>query len=55
MRQKYNSITRTIDGHVFNKQFIKAVSKEDSRTFGMKLQNSSKYRSYRIKKKRACK
>lgn len=55
MRQKYNSITRTKDGHIFNKQFIKAIQKEDSSAFGKKLQNSSKYRSYKIKKKRRAK
>lgn len=55
MSQRYNSVTRTKDGHIFNNQFIKAISKEDSSAFGMKLQYSSKYRSYKIKKKRRAK
>ena len=55
MSQRYNSLTRTQDGHIFNKQYIKAIQKQDSSAFGMRLQNSSKYRSYKIKKKRRAK
>ena len=58
-KPNYNSIKRTEGGHIFNNQFIKAFGllpavgdKRDSATFGMRLQNSSKYRSYKIKMKR---
>ena len=51
-KPNYNSIKRTEGGHIFNNQFIKAFEKRDRATFGMRLQNSSKYRSYKIKMKR---
>ena len=54
-KPNYNSIKRTEGGHIFNNQFIKAFEKRDSATFGMRLQNSSKYRSYKIKMKRRAK
>lgn len=38
--------------HSFYKQVIKAIKKSDSKSFGMSLQNNSKYKSYKIKKKR---
>ena len=41
--------------HSFYKEVIKAIRKSDSKSFGVSLQNNRKYRSYRIKKKRACK
>ena len=41
--------------HSFYNFFIKAIRKSDSKSFGVSLQNNRKYRSYRIKKKRACK
>lgn len=51
-----DSIIERGDGyHSFYKKVIKAIKKSDSKSFGVSLQNSSKYRSYRIKKKRACK
>ena len=51
-----DSIIERGDGyHSFYKKVIKAMRKGDSKSFGISLQNSRKYRSYRIKKKRACK
>lgn len=51
-----DSIIERGDGyHRFYKNIIKAIKKSDCKSFGFSLQNSSKYRSYRIKKKRACK
>lgn len=51
-----DSIIERGDGyHSFYKKVVKAIKKSDSKSFGLDLQNSRKYRSYRIKKKRACK
>lgn len=53
--ENYNSIKRGNGYHSFQGELIKAIKKEDSATFGMRLQNSSKYRSYKIKMKRRAK
>jgi hypothetical protein len=53
--KKNTSIERHEGYHCFQGKLIKAIKKQDSRTFGIALQNSNKYRSYSIKKKRLCK
>lgn len=55
MKRNYNSLKRFDGYHSFQGQLIRAIKKEDSRTFGMSLQDSKKYKSYKIKKKRLCK
>lgn len=55
MKRNYNSVERFDGYHTFQGQLIKAIKKQDSRTFGMSLQNSKKYKSYSIKKRRLCK
>lgn len=55
-RFKNDDILKRFDGyHSFQGKLIRAIKKQDSRTFGMSLQNSKKYKSYSIKKKRLCK
>ena len=50
---KNDNILERGDGfHSFQGELIRAIKKQDSRTFGMSLQNSKKYRSYSIKKRR---
>lgn len=50
----FNSVERGDGTHKFQNQVIKA-NKCDASEFGKNIQNSRKYRSYRIKKKRLCK
>ena len=53
---KNDNILERGDGfHRFQGELIRAIKKQDSRTFGMSLQNSKKYKSHKIKKKRLCK
>lgn len=55
MRRNKNILNRE-NGYIsFEGRLIKAIKKEDSRSFGLTIQNSSKYRSYKIKKKRRAK
>lgn len=53
--RKNNLLQRGNGYHSFRGKLIKAILKEDSRTFGSNLERSSKYRSYKIKKKRRAK
>lgn len=55
MRRKYNSLMRERNYTIFQNRVLRNIDKGDSRTFGMSLQNSKKYKSYSIKKKRLCK
>lgn len=55
MRRNKNILNRE-NGYIsFEGRLIKAIKKEYSRSFGLTIQNSSKYRSYKIKKKRRAK
>lgn len=48
-----NDILKREDSyHEFYKKVIKAIRKGDSSDYGIALQNSKKYRSYKIKRKR---
>ena len=49
---KNKCIKRGEGYHYFQGEMIKAFKKQDSKNFGIALQNSKKYRSYSIKKKR---
>lgn len=55
MKRNHNSLERFDGYHSFQGKLIRAIKKQDSRTFGMSLQNSKKYKSHKIKKKRLCK
>ena len=50
--RKNMSVERGEGYHCFQGKIIGAVKKQDSKNFGIALQNSKKYRSYSIKKKR---
>ena len=55
MKRNYNSLMRERNYTIFQNSVLRNIDKADSRTFGMSLQNSKKYKSHKIKKKRLCK
>lgn len=55
MKRNYNSLTRESDYTIFQNRILRNIDKGNSRGFGMSLQNSKKYKSYKIKRKRLCK
>lgn len=55
MRRNYNSLIKESNYTIFQNRVLRNINKSDSRHFGMSLQNSKKYKSYKIKKRRLCK